>query len=445
MKANNIFRNLIFIFSLMIIAVTAYSQGTTLTPMGQTVYLQNNWDTPSYIAGWEAYAAQEIINNNWDAVRIGPATSNYNCHSYAWNVTENGVSTNAWLNQTNNGNANLSKYWTNDAYTSISYIDDHEKVFFSTGDHSAVTTATTGKVRSKWGQCGLYEHSTAQCPYNSSALIYYKLKPLSISNSTDVFCSNTQRTLGNGYTASNWTYDWNATGYLSQVSGDYTPNYVVSSNSSIGYGNVSLVVTSPSGMTVSIQKGIGVNMPYPDDLTYSLYTSGGSPVSYMCPNQHYHIYLNNNSSCSLSNYTWSVPSGWSINYTYSNMVSVYTGSSPGGMVEVSANTCCGVFTKVKTGYFGSGYCGSSYAMSLSPNPSAGETTLAIEPTSEDVVFDENAEWGIEMFDQMQVLKEQRIKLKGQETKINTTGWKPGVYFVRVKYKDEYLTGKLVVQ
>jgi len=121
-------------------------------------------------------------------------------------------------------------------------------------------------------------------------------------------------------------------------------------------------------------------MPLSEDLPYSLYTSGGTPVSYMCPNTHYHIYLTNNSNCSLSNYTWSVPSTWSINYTLDNMIS----------------------------------------------------------------FDENAEWGVEIFDQMQVLKEQKIKLKGKELKIQTTGWKAGIYIVRVKYKDEYLQGKLVV-
>lgn len=185
-------------------------------------------------------------------------------------------------------------------------------------------------------------------------------------------------------------------------------------------------------------------MPSYEDLSYGLYTTGGTPVSYMCPNTHYHIFLNNNSGCSLSNYTWSVPAAWSINYTYNNMISVYTNSLPGGMVEVNATTCCGVYMKVKTGYMASGYCGGYYAMSLSPNPSNGEATLSIEPTSEDVVFDENAEWEVEIFDQVQGLKEQTTKLKGKELKIKTTGWKTGIYFVRVKYKDEYLQGKLVV-
>lgn len=291
----------------------------------------------------------------------------------------------------------------------------------------------------------MFRHHKDDCPYDPQDLHFYKLSNPSISNGNGVVCANSQRTFGNGFTASGWVYDWSASGFLNEVSGDYTPNYTASATSGIGYGYVYLTVTSPSGMSASSQINVGVNMPRSEDLSFSLYTNSGTPVSYMCPNQHYHIYLNNNSGCTLSNYTWSVPSGWSINYTYSNMVSVYTNSSPGGMVEVSANTCCGVFTKVKTGYFGSGYCGSSYAMSLSPNPSSEETTLAIEPTSADVVFDENAEWGIEIFDQMQVLKEQKTKIKGKEQKINTSGWKTGIYFVRVKYKDEYLSGKLVVQ
>ena len=105
-----IFRNLIFTLLLMLSVVTANSQGTIQTPMGQTVSVVNNWDTPQYIAAWESEAAQWIIDNNSDAQRIGAATSNYNCHSYAWNVIEGGSSTNKWINQFDGANPNLAKY-----------------------------------------------------------------------------------------------------------------------------------------------------------------------------------------------------------------------------------------------------------------------------------------------------------------------------------------------
>ena len=38
---------------------------------------------------------------------------------------------------------------------------------------------------------------------------------------------------------------------------------------------------------------------------------------------------------------------------------------------------------------------------------------------------------------------QQSKLK-EKTKINTSGWKEGVYIVRAKYKNEILQDKLIV-
>jgi len=127
------------------------------------------------------------------------------------------------------------------------------------------------------------------------------------------------------------------------------------------------------------------------------------------------------------------------------MISVYTGSTPGGMVEVYANTCCGINTKVFIDYLPSGYCGSSYSMILSPNPTTGETTLSIETTSEDSEFDENSQWELEVYSPGQLLKEKKTNMRGKSAKIQTSGWTEGIYMVRVKYKDEALQGKLVVK
>ena len=91
---------------------------------------------------------------------------------------------------------------------------------------------------------------------------------------------------------------------------------------------------------------------------------------------------------------------------------------------------------------------------ITPNPTSGETTLSIESNTEESglksastepVFDENAEWELEIYSPAQTLKEKKTKLKGKSTTIQTQSWKEGVYVVRVKYKDEILTGKLVVK
>jgi hypothetical protein len=87
----------------------------------------------------------------------------------------------------------------------------------------------------------------------------------------------------------------------------------------------------------------------------------------------------------------------------------------------------------------------SYYLNITPNPSSGETVLTIENQSEVKSFYENAEWEFEVYDSFQSLKEKKTKLKGKEHKIQTAGWKEGVYIVRVKYNNEILQGKLVVK
>jgi hypothetical protein len=95
------------------------------------------------------------------------------------------------------------------------------------------------------------------------------------------------------------------------------------------------------------------------------------------------------------------------------------------------------------------------SLSFSPNPTTGETTLTIESGTEtealksasvgEDTFDYNAEWDMEIYSPMQALKTKKTKLKGNSTTIQTAGWTEGVYTVRVKYKDEILTGKLIVR
>jgi hypothetical protein len=127
---------------------------------------------------------------------------------------------------------------------------------------------------------------------------------------------------------------------------------------------------------------------------------------------------------------------------------VYSNATPGNYtLFVTATNDCGTngsaiksFTVPPLGQSCSGY-----SMMLFPNPTTGETTLSIELTSEETVFDEATEWELEIYSETQLLKEKIINLKGSTTIIQTAGWKEGVYFVRAKYKDEILQGKLVVK
>ena len=116
-----------------------------------------------------------------------------------------------------------------------------------------------------------------------------------------------------------------------------------------------------------------------------------------------------------------------------------TGNGYGWVYATAANGCDTItselFVEVNCGYF----------LIFTPNPVSGEAVVAIESTSEEKVVDEAEIWELEVYDNVQNLKLKNTKVNGKEYKFNTSGWKEGVYIVRVKYKDEILTGKLVVK
>jgi Zn-dependent metalloprotease len=83
-------------------------------------------------------------------------------------------------------------------------------------------------------------------------------------------------------------------------------------------------------------------------------------------------------------------------------------------------------------------------LSLSPNPSSGETTATIlNQSGADVVIP--SEWELEVYSTNQLLQARNGKIKDKSYKFNTTAWKEGVYVVRAKVGDKILTGKIVVK
>lgn len=102
---------------------------------------------------------------------IGQASRKYNCHSYAW--YEQSTSNQFWLNSlAPNYELQLQRFWTDDYYY-ITSEDNAEKVFYVSGDHSAIPLSTSLYI-SKWGTAPLMEHAPFYCPYISTDRHYYK-------------------------------------------------------------------------------------------------------------------------------------------------------------------------------------------------------------------------------------------------------------------------------
>ena len=156
---------------------------TVSTPNGSSVEV--NIYSAGNIANLETFAANYIATRGWtttgpnpDIIKTAHATGAYNCHSYAWYMTEGG-SSNYWMNAATKADyqlyydpepKNIRKYWTDHSYIEVPE-SVATKVFYGSCwtlnnftwkwenlcDHSAVritSGAHTGKYESKWGPWG---------------------------------------------------------------------------------------------------------------------------------------------------------------------------------------------------------------------------------------------------------------------------------------------------
>ncbi len=152
-----------------------YTTTTVKTPNGSSVKVLKRGEelSSSEKSELDNYIASSYPN----VVKQRSATTNYNCHSYAWYSTSS--SNQYWMNDP-------SAYWKDGSYSSVSLsnVGAGDKVFYTYGDHSArVYSRVTGPISSdykglkfisKWGQCGLYIHTPTDAPYDSSSLKFYR-------------------------------------------------------------------------------------------------------------------------------------------------------------------------------------------------------------------------------------------------------------------------------
>ena len=127
----------------------------------------------------------DYLANYPNAEILDLPSTQYNCHSYAWNIADGG--SRCWINSSNYANQvsgtytvtdNISPYWTNDRYEYTSDISSASKIFYYKGDHSAVVSNVPGKYESKWGSGPLMRHSPTYCPaiYCPNYRSYFRTK-----------------------------------------------------------------------------------------------------------------------------------------------------------------------------------------------------------------------------------------------------------------------------
>lgn len=155
-------------------AVKYYFLGTiyVYTPFRKSV----TGDTYTDFTSTEKYYATKNVLDNYNVVLLDSATPKYNCHSYAWNLSNGGDT--CWIEATiQTLNDNLSKYWTNDLYSTPKPNNSYgyTRVFYYNGDHSALSPYASYQYTSKWGSGPLVRHSPTEVPseYDPSHRTYY--------------------------------------------------------------------------------------------------------------------------------------------------------------------------------------------------------------------------------------------------------------------------------
>lgn len=154
-----------------------YKTSSIKTPKGSKV---TTWKYTDELTKEEKEECDDYVKETYpNAKKIRAATIKYNCHSYAWYSTS--TSNKHWLNDPR-------KYWSDKSYSKYesskggipSKVKRKSKVVYWDGKeliHSAIVTSNK-KFTSKWGMCGLYEHSPKDCPYSQGdgtyKLTFYK-------------------------------------------------------------------------------------------------------------------------------------------------------------------------------------------------------------------------------------------------------------------------------
>lgn len=106
------------------------------------------------------------------AIYIDEADPTYNCHAYAWHISEGG--SHVWMGMSTNP---TSIYWEDGSYIETTASDpEATKVSYPDDNHSAIVSTPSYYFISKWGNTCLFKHTKSDCPYQrSKTLRYFKL------------------------------------------------------------------------------------------------------------------------------------------------------------------------------------------------------------------------------------------------------------------------------
>lgn len=129
---------------------------TVKTPYKTTVpdtYYVTNGQNVTYSVFEKSIIENHLYNNYGGATIVGDQDYRYNCHAYAWHVSEGGDL--VWMGRLTDFAEDV--YWNDGSYIEVSEIEATKVSYHVSGNHSAIKEGGVW-YRSKWGDSFLVRH-----------------------------------------------------------------------------------------------------------------------------------------------------------------------------------------------------------------------------------------------------------------------------------------------
>ena len=353
---------------------------------------------------------------------ISEATKTYNCHFYAWFISEQYPSLHYWLDYPENNWLDYSFVKTgSEQYPGkVTYSDSGGELY-----HSAITTSTSGRYISKWGSLCRFEHDYDECPYwGQGAQIRNYYSRFKISGPDELTCNSGNYTVPNT-TGEGYAVDWSTNDKLSINTSDIESSNISSLNDGNGV------------VTASISKS-GYFATHNENKTVLTFTSAPlitSPLyaGSLCSYSYTDFWFDNNNPSS-TYFTWTVTGDADI-YGDQGYPWVTLALHGSGYItlEVYAENWCGTSSTYSQEFFIDD-C-SSKMLILSPNPASDNIKIQLfEDPKQDAI--------VEIYNS-QLMKLISTSLTSKEQSIDISRLSTGMYYLKVIYNGKIKTGKFV--
>ncbi|WP_192822822.1 T9SS type A sorting domain-containing protein [Rufibacter sp. LB8] len=297
----------------------SYNGVSVTTPMGTSI---SAGTASCELSPGEKTALANMATATYpNAFVIGEATNTYNCHAYAWHMSEGGST--VWIGVANSSAENA--YMTDGSYIPWCAETFPSKVSYTADDHSAVSAGQTNILISKWGNGPLMQHHRDDTPYNDGYAYY--IKDPKVSGPSEL-CAPAQYSIPD--LPQGLTVTWSATGGIS-VPANATGGFVTVSKTGNGTaGTLTATITGPC-QTLVRTKQVQVGFPSSPGVALS------GPASFCGGSQAYSV-----TNVPYGNtVTWSVSGNLSISGANGGTsVTVTTsGSGPSGTLTANVGGC----------------------------------------------------------------------------------------------------------